>query len=110
MTSALFYFFAWHFVQFAASFRAEGLGAVVAGTAELSIIHVLHGDGISTLLHLEDRRMASRALEPFVSMYFAVKDNLIRALRRELHGLSGRDRECGNRHRERYNHDKNKYE
>ena len=35
-------------------FRAERLGSVVASTAELPIVDVLHRDGVRSLLHLEE--------------------------------------------------------
>ena len=75
--------------------RAEGLGTVVACTAELTIIDVLHRDGVRTLLHLEDCRVALCTLETFVSMDFAVKHNLACTLTVEFNGLAGRDCESG---------------
>jgi len=90
--------------------RAEGLGTVVACTAGLSIIHVFHGDGVHTLLHLEDGRVALCTLETFVSMRLAVKYNLACTLAVEFNGLAGRDCESGNRHRERHNYYEGKYE
>ena len=91
--------------------RAEGLGAVVAGAAGLTCIHVLHGDGVSTLLHLEETGlMAICTLETFVSMHFAVEHDLASTLTVEFNGFAGRDCEGGNRHRERHNHYEGKYE
>ena len=90
--------------------RAEGLRAVVAGTAELTIVDVFHGDSISALLHFEDARlMAVRALVALVSMGLAVKYNLAGALAVKLHRLACRNRERGHGHGERYHYYESQY-
>src|SRR5574341_2690 len=72
----------------------EGFTALlVAGAAGLARVDVRHGDGVATLLHLEDTGMAICALEALVSVGLAVEHNLAGTLALELHRLAGRNRE-----------------
>jgi hypothetical protein len=92
-------------------FRAESLGAVVAGTAVLAGVHVFHGDDVAALLHLEEAGlMAIGALETLVGVDLAVKHDLAGALAFELDRLAGRNCECGHRQGERYDNNECQYE
>ena len=76
---------------------AESLGAVVAAAAVLAGLHVLHGDDVGALLHLEQTGlMAIRALESLVGVCLAVKHDLAGALAVVLNRLAGRDCESRN--------------
>src|SRR5512143_2736288 len=83
---------------------AEGLGAVVACTAELSGIDVSHRHRIAALLHLEEAGlMAVCALQTLVRVNLAVEYHLAGAATRELDRLTGRNREGGNGQHEGHN-------
>lgn len=85
--------------------HAESLGAVVASTAELSGLHILHGHYIAALLHLEKTRlMAISTLEALVGVDLAVKNHLAGALRFEINGLAGWNCESRDGEDEGYNY------
>ena len=53
--------------------RAESLGAVVAGSAELASVDVCHGDGIAALFHHENSGVAIMALKTGLGMRVAAE-------------------------------------
>jgi hypothetical protein len=86
--------------------RVEGLGPVVASTAEFACIHVLHGDGVCALLHLEETGlMAIGTLEACFGMSCSVKYDLAGSFAVKINRLAGRYCECCHCHDERdYNY------
>ena len=75
---------------------AERLGTVVAGTAELTRVDIIHCNAISALLHLEQARlMAIRTLEAFICVNLAVKYDLAGSFTLKLYGLARRYGEGG---------------
>jgi hypothetical protein len=82
----------------------KSLGAVVAGTAGLAGLHVLHGHDLGTFLHLEETGlMAISTLVAFVSVNLAVENHFAGALAIVLYGLAARNCESRNGKSERYN-------
>lgn len=90
--------------------RGEGFGAVVAHSAALAGLHVLHGLACSgALRHLEDGRM-TRIASASLLVCIAAEHDLARAAACELHGLTGAHCERRDRENERYNHYECDYE
>jgi hypothetical protein len=90
--------------------RREGLGPVVARTAEFACVHVSHGDGVGALLHLEETGMAIRTLEACCCVSFAVKYDFAGARGGKFHRLAGRHCECCHCHDERDDNDQGQYQ
>lgn len=56
--------------------NGKGLCTVVAGSAELPGLHIIHRNLVAVFLHFEERGMAGIALETGIGMGFTVEDDL----------------------------------